>query len=183
MRPFNFKKLYLIIFLIPVFALGDYKNTNGKAIKKPLKDLLKWQLNKTETNIEIIDISDDWKNFDLNKYDNYFIWIGHSTFLIKKNGVTILSDSVFSDRASPLKNFGPKRLIPPAIPIQSLPTIDIVTISHNHYDHLDIESIKKIYKKNSETIFLIPMGDKDIFDNANIQNTYEFIWWDTINIL
>ena len=84
MRPFNFKKLYLIIFLIPVFALGDYKNTNGKAIKKPLKDLLKWQLNKTETNIEIIDISDDWKNFDLTIHDNYFIWIGHSTFLIKK---------------------------------------------------------------------------------------------------
>ena len=82
MRSFNFKKLYLIIFLIPIFALGDYKNTNGKAIKKPLKDLLKWQLNKTKTNVEIIDISDDWKNFDLKEYDNYFIWVGHSTFLI-----------------------------------------------------------------------------------------------------
>jgi hypothetical protein len=58
MRSFNFKKFYLIIFLIPIFVLGDYKNTNGKAIKKPLKDLIKWQLNKTETNIEIIDISE-----------------------------------------------------------------------------------------------------------------------------
>jgi L-ascorbate metabolism protein UlaG (beta-lactamase superfamily) len=182
MSAFKFKIFYLIIFLIPNFALGDYKNTNGKAIKKPLKDLLKWQLNKAETNIEIIDISDDWKNFDLNEHDNYFIWIGHSTFLIKKRGITILSDPVFSERASPLKNFGPKRLIPPAIPIKSLPAIDIVTISHNHYDHLDMRSLKKIYDKNLDTIFLIPMGDKDIFDNANIGNTYEFIWWDAINI-
>jgi len=182
MRAFNFKKLYLIIFLIPFFVLGDYKNTNGKAINKPLKDLLKWQLNKAKTNIGIIDISEDWKNFDLNEHDNYFIWIGHSTFLIKKRGITILSDPVFSDRASPLKNFGPKRLIPPAIPIQSLPHIDIVTISHNHYDHLDIDSIKKIYNKNLDTIFLIPMGDKDIFDNVNIRNTYEFVWWDSINV-
>ena len=183
MRAFKFKIFYLIIFLIPIIVLGDYKNTNGKAINKPLKDLLKWQLNQAETNVEIIDISEDWKNFDLNEHDNYFIWIGHSTFLIKKRGITILSDPVFSERASPLKNFGPKRLIPPAIPIKSLPAIDIVTISHNHYDHLDISSIKKIYDKNLDTIFLIPMGDKDIFDNANIGNTYEFVWWDTINIL
>ena len=79
MRAFNFKKLYLIIFLIPFFVLGDYKNTNGKAINKPLKDLLKWQLNKAKTNIGIIDISEDWKNFDLNEHDNYFIWIETST--------------------------------------------------------------------------------------------------------
>ena len=74
MRPLISKTLFNYFFFIPVFALGDYKNTNGKAIKKPLKDLLKWQFNKPETNyLKIIDISDDWKNFDLTIHDNYFI--------------------------------------------------------------------------------------------------------------
>ena len=78
---------------------------------------------------------------------------GHSTFLIKKNGITILTDPVFSDRASPFKNIGPKRLIPPAIPLKQLPEIDFITISHNHYDHLDIRSLKDLYLLNSIPFF------------------------------
>ena len=108
---------------------------------------------------------------------NYLIWIGHSTFLIKKDGLTVLTDPVFSDRASPFKRFGPKRLIPPSLSIKDLPPIDIVTVSHNHYDHLDIRSLKKISKKYPKALFLIPKGDKDIFNKRNIKNVIEFEWW------
>ena len=79
--------------------------------------------------------SSEWKNLNLQEDDNYVIWIGHSTFLIKKDGITILTDPVFSDRASPFRNIGPKRLIPPAIPLDKIPNIDFVTVSHNNYDH------------------------------------------------
>ena len=77
---------------------------------------------------------------------------------------------------------GPKRLIPPAISLNELPKIDVVTISHNHYDHLDIRSLKKLSKLNPNLIFLIPKGDIDIFNKKNINNVKEFVWWEEISI-
>ena len=172
----------LAVLLVPLSASAQYKNTNGIAIDKPFSDLLKWQRNQEDPETIAIEISSEWKSFDLSKEDNYSIWIGHSTFLIKKNGLTVLTDPIFSKRASPFKNFGPKRLIPPAISINELPNIDVVTISHNHYDHLDISSLEILSKLNPNVIFLIPMGDKNIFDKRNIKNVYEFEWWESKEI-
>ena len=87
--------------------------------------------------------------------DNYILWIGHASFLINIGGTTILTDPVFSKRASPLRILGPKRLIPPALTLNDLPKIDLVTISHNHYDHLDVHSLKQIYKNNPAANFLV----------------------------
>ena len=127
--------------LTPNIILGEYQNTNGKALEKPFSDMVKWIRMENETVVSSIDVSAQWKDINLTTDNNYVIWIGHSTFLIKTNGITILTDPVFSDRASPFKNIGPQRLIPPAINLQDLPKIDFVTVSHNHYDHLDISSI------------------------------------------
>jgi N-acyl-phosphatidylethanolamine-hydrolysing phospholipase D len=73
-------------------------------------------------------------------------------------------------------------LIPPSINLEQLPKIDVVTISHNHYDHLDIRSLKKLSRLNPELIFLIPKGDIDIFKKRNIKNVKEFSWWDDIKV-
>ena len=176
-------KYFLLIFLIfseTVYA--KYKNTDGEAIDKSIKDLIRWQRNQSKPILASIDLSEEWKNIDLHNDDNYLIWIGHSTFLIKKNGLTTLTDPVFSERASPFKRLGPKRLIPPSLMINDLPTIDVVTISHNHYDHLDIRSLKKISEKFPEVIFLIPEGDLDIFKKRKISNVNEFNWWQEISI-
>ena len=159
-------------------VLSDYENTNGKPIEKSFQDLLKWATDDIETKIDYIEISNDWESLDFEKDDNYGVWVGHSTFLIKKNGITILTDPVFSDRASPFKNIGPKRLIPPAIPLKQLPEIDFITISHNHYDHLDIRSLKDLYLLNSSTIFLVPAGDKKLLERQKIENVYEYEWWE-----
>ena len=166
----------LIIFVSNEIS-SDYKNTNGKPIEKTFRDLLKWSTSSIETKIEYLEISEEWKDLDLMDSDNYTIWIGHSTFLIKKNGLTILTDPVFSNRASPLKNIGPKRLIPPAISLDSLPNIDFVTVSHNHYDHLDIRSLKEISLRNPEAKFLVPAGDMKLLKKKKIQNANEFEWW------
>ena len=174
--------LLLLIFFIPFIFAGEYKNTNGVAIDKPFSDLLKWQRNKNDPITTSIDISNAWKKIDLNNDNNYSIWIGHSTFLIKKDDLTILTDPIFSERASPFKRFGPKRLIPPALNINELPKIDVVTVSHNHYDHLDIRSLKILYELNPDIIFLIPKGDKNIFDKRNIKNVFEFEWWQNFMI-
>ena len=176
------KLLLLILFVVLIVFVSneissEYKNTNGKPIEKSFRDLLKWSTSNSETKIEYLEISEEWKDLDLMDSDNYTIWIGHSTFLIKKNGLTILTDPVFSDRASPLKNVGPKRLIPPAISLDSLPNIDFVTVSHNHYDHLDIRSLKEISLRNPEAKFLVPAGDMKLLKRKKIQNANEFEWW------
>ena len=174
--------LFLIIFFIPFISAGEYKNTNGIAIDKPFSDLLKWQRNKDDPVTTSIEVSNAWKKIDLDNDNNYSIWIGHSTFLIKKDDLTILTDPIFSERASPFKRFGPKRLIPPALNINELPKIDVVTVSHNHYDHLDIRSLKILHELNPDIIFLIPKGDKNIFDKRNIKNVFEFEWWQNFMI-
>tara|TARA_B100001093_G_scaffold262640_1_gene251086 strand:+ start:343 stop:1311 length:969 start_codon:yes stop_codon:yes gene_type:complete len=176
-------KTFLIVLLsIPVYISAEYKNTNGEEIDKSIKDLIRWQRNQKKPILSSIDLSDEWKLVDFEKSNNFMIWIGHSTFLIKKNNLVILTDPVFSERASPFKRLGPKRLIPPAISLNELPKIDVVTISHNHYDHLDIRSLKKLSKLNPNLIFLIPKGDIDIFNKKNFDNVKEFVWWEEISI-
>ena len=177
----NIKKfLFVILLLSSELMLAEYKNTNGVASDKSFGDMLKWIRSDIEPVITKIELSSEWQNIDLSKDDNYAIWIGHSTFLIKKNGVTILTDPIFSNRASPLRNIGPKRLIPPAIPLDELPSIDIVTVSHNHYDHLDIRSLKKLSKNNPKAIFLVPAGDEKLLKRKKIKNVYDFDWWKSI---
>ena len=156
---------------------ADFKNTNGKALEKSLGQMLEWMGSDIEPEITKIKLSDQWKTIDLLNDDNYVIWVGHSTFLIKKSGVTILTDPIFSERASPLKNFGPKRLIPPALQIADIPNIDFVTVSHNHYDHLDTRSLKDISTLHPNAIFLVPSGDLKLLKKNKINNVYEFEWW------
>ena len=176
------KLLLLFILLIPNNIFAEYKNTNGKAIEKPFKDLIKWMNSDINPNLSSIEVSSEWKNINLNQDNDYIIWIGHSTFLIKKAGTVILTDPIFSDRASPFKNIGPERLIPPVIPLKELPRIDFVTVSHNHYDHLDIDSLKKISKLNPDAVFLVPAGDLKLLKKKRITNVYEFNWWETFKV-
>src|SRR5262245_41035070 len=65
-------------------------------------------------------------------------WIGHSTMLVRMDGVTFLTDPIFSERASPLSALGPRRLVAPGVPMEALPQIDFALLSHDHYDHTDL---------------------------------------------
>ena len=174
------KTLYIFLLITSGLLFAEYKNTNGIASDKSFGDMLKWIRSDVVPEITKIEISSDWKEINLSEDDNYAIWIGHSTFLIKKNGVTILTDPIFSKRASPFRNIGPKRLIPPAIPLNKIPKIDVVTVSHNHYDHLDIRSLKKISKNHPDAVFLVPAGDEKLLQRKRIKNVYNFNWWESI---
>lgn len=102
-------------------------------------------------------------------------WIGHSTFLIQVDGLNILTDPLFSKRASPVQFAGPKRISDLPIEISQLPPIDIVLISHNHYDHLDYHSIKQLGNKPE---YFIPLGLSDWFSKIGITNVKQLDWWD-----
>ena len=71
-------------------------------------------------------------------------WIGHSTVLLRMDRLTILTDPNWSERASPLSWAGPRRLVPPGLPFEALPRVDVVLISHDHYDHLDLATVKRL---------------------------------------
>ena len=104
-------------------------------------------------------------------------WIGHATILIQYKGINILTDPMFSDRASPLSFWGPKRYNPPALKIKDLPPVDFIVISHSHYDHLDKKTVQQI---GSNTKWLVPLGLQKWFMRAgvNAENVMEFDWWD-----
>ncbi len=90
MKSITFWMLFpaLIFNTSPIFA--EYENTNGKPIEKSFKDLLEWSTSDVDTKIDFIELSDDWKDINLEADNNYAIWIGHSTFLIKKNNAIFL---------------------------------------------------------------------------------------------
>jgi N-acyl-phosphatidylethanolamine-hydrolysing phospholipase D len=86
-------------------------------------------------------------------------WIGHSTLLVRMDGVTFLTDPIFSARASPVSFAGPKRLVPPGVPLDELPPVDFVTLSHDHYDHTDLPSIAALANRGTRFVAGLGMGD------------------------
>lgn len=105
-------------------------------------------------------------------------WLGHATVLVQYKGMSILTDPMFSDRASPVNFSGPKRVNPPPLKITELPKIDVVVISHSHYDHLDTSSVRQI---GSDPLWLVPLGLKGWFMRQGIasEKVFELDWWDT----
>ena len=107
-------------------------------------------------------------------------FIGHSTVLIQVNNINILTDPHFSQRSSPVSWAGPKRVIQPSIKFDDLPPIDLVLISHNHYDHLDLQTLKRLGDKFSPTI-LVGLGNNKLLASQGITNVYELDWWQEFN--
>ena len=108
-------------------------------------------------------------------------WIGHGTALVQASGLNVLVDPIFSERASPVQIFGPKRAQPPGVAMADLPNIDVVLISHNHYDHLDRNSVAQLDEKakaaGKTTLFLVPLGLKAWFNGIGIDSVIELDWW------
>ncbi len=104
-------------------------------------------------------------------------WIGHDTFLLQLAGRNILTDPHFSPRAFPVQFAGPRRWAPPGLALKDLPPIDLVLISHNHYDHLDERSVTRIAKQHPQAQFFVPLGVKRWFSRRRIRNVVELDWW------
>jgi N-acyl-phosphatidylethanolamine-hydrolysing phospholipase D len=103
-------------------------------------------------------------------------WIGHSTLLIQLEGVNILTDPHWSERASPVAFAGPRRLVPPGLAFHDLPPIHAVLISHDHYDHLDRATVQRIARDHDATFF-VPLGLKAWLVGAGVRNVVEMDWW------
>ncbi|MCF6257993.1 MAG: MBL fold metallo-hydrolase [Gammaproteobacteria bacterium] len=106
---------------------------------------------------------------------NSITWLGHATFLIRINGMTILTDPFLTEFASPLWEFGPRRYVQPGISLDNLPPVDMVIVSHNHLDHLDAETVESLQGKERIHVF-VPLGLKPFFKDRGYINVEELDW-------
>jgi L-ascorbate metabolism protein UlaG (beta-lactamase superfamily) len=103
-------------------------------------------------------------------------WVGHSTLLVQLDGVNLLTDPHWSGRASPVSFGGPRRVTPPGIRFEDLPPIHLVLISHDHYDHLDEPTVRRLAAEHRPR-FLVPLGLKAWFADLGITDVEELDWW------
>jgi len=108
-------------------------------------------------------------------------WLGHATFLIHLDGKMILTDPFLTDYATGVPPFGPKRATPPALTVEELPPIDILIVSHNHYDHLDAATIDTLPGKENIRV-VVPLGIGPLFIERGYTQVTELDWYDTANI-
>jgi len=112
-----------------------------------------------------------------NRGEPMLTWVGHSTLLVQLDGVNVLTDPQWSRRASPVSFAGPTRVTPPAPRFEALPPIHVVVISHDHYDHLDRDTVKRLAAAHRPK-FLVPLGLKAWFADIGIGDVEELDWWD-----
>ena len=102
--------------------------------------------------------------------------------LLQTGGVNIIMDPVFSDRASPVRFAGPQRQVPLMLTIDELPAIEVVFISHNHYDHLDANTIRTFAQRFPQAAYVVPLGFKPWLADQGVSNVHELDWWDNVKI-
>lgn len=178
-------------FYIPTYKGQPSDHFNGKKFFNPENDQMgdfrslikynrthkraKWDFN--EVTYEFLDCIDDFNESGTVRYFH----INHASMLLQIDGMNILTDPVYSLRASPFEFLGPKRYRHPGIPFDKLPRIDLVLISHDHYDHLDTKTLKKLLKRDNPKI-LVGLGLKRFLRRFKLLNVEELDWHETIKI-
>jgi len=163
---------------------GTFRNPEGSPVRSSdikfsyrtfIKE--KKKINITVPKYHVIDKKIVKENLKKFKNDNYIAWIGHATFLIKLGETTIITDPVFSKNAGPLI-FGPKRYVEPAIPLKEIPKTDLFLLTHNHYDHQDMSTIRGFPYKDAKVLLPLKLGKYF----KRYKDVNEMDWYDEIKI-
>jgi len=105
-------------------------------------------------------------------------WVGHTSFLIQIGGLNVLIDPMWSERASPVQFAGPRRMVPPAVDFDRLHPIDVVLISHDHYDHLDAGTVSRIAARYPAATWFAPLGVGAFLRQRGARDVTERDWWE-----
>ena len=165
---------------------GTFRNPEGSPQRDPN---VKWsykifnkekkKLDMTITDGHVLSKDQVLRDLEKLKDDDYIGWIGHATFIIKLGNNTIITDPIFSKNAGPLI-FGPKRFTDPALKLNQLPEINLFLLTHNHYDHQDMMTIKRFPFKDAKV--LVPLNLSKYFKSNGYNDTNEMDWYDEIKI-
>ena len=166
-----------------------YQNNYSGNFDKPFSEFLRWQADRIKNKLP----PDPKTPTPTVKPDLAFIhanaragaamvpavtWIGHGSALVQASGLNVLTDPIFSERAFPVQFAGPKRMQPPGVLPADLPRIDVVVISHNHYDHLDRNSVFALSQQTGGSpLFIVPLGLKAWMEGIGITQVRELDWW------
>ena len=137
-----------------------------------------WKATFFPRSIVLPRVVNDGQRLRDNRSDATVTWIGHATLLIQLDGVNILTDPQWSERASPVRFAGPKRFTPPGLDFEALPPIHVVLISHDHYDHLDVDTVRRLAERHRPR-FYVPLGLKAWFAELGLHDVVELDWWDS----
>lgn len=166
---------------------GDgFQNPGAEEDRSRFGDFLKWRWQRLWKNMPQPEpgsfprAGNDAAFLRANHDRTTLTWIGHATVLLQIGGKNILTDPIFSKRASPVSWAGPKRLTPPGLAMDDLPPIDLVVISHDHYDSLDARSVKGLLKREGgeKTLFVVPPGLKVWMQKRGVKRVVELDWWE-----
>lgn len=184
----------VIVSILVIISIGTYisapryqgpvtDNFDGKKFKNPsgasaqgFKQVLQWLIQREQG---------PWKKLTDTVYgpkppeathSARVTFINHSSFLIQVDGFNMLTDPVYSERVSPFPWAGPQRMRPPGIRFEDLPNIDYVLISHNHYDHLDEDTVDRLHRAHQPT-FVVPLGVDKFMQTLGIQKVISLDWW------
>ncbi len=152
-----------------------YANLDDVHPVKSLKDIWAWRKERSAKQKDLSFTVPHAERIDLpflrqNRTETTITWIGHSTFLIQTGGLNVLTDPVWAARMG-----FEKRLSEPGIPVRDMPEIDVVLISHGHYDHLDFRSLKQL---KGNPLCLVPSGLSRLMKRKGFRRTAEYEWWE-----
>lgn len=174
--------------LKPHHTHSGFQNPNPNYERKGFWDVLVWQWDRfflpysldAKTYPPFPILINDGNLLKSNDTKLSVTWVGHATTLVQIDGLNILTDPIWSDRCSPLSFAGPKRYTPPGISLGDLPKIDIVILSHNHYDHTDIPTLRKL-EETFHPLVLTGLGNKKLLLGEGLKNVNEMDWWEEIS--
>ena len=178
----------------PHHTAQGYQNNYSGNVDKPFSQFLRWQADRIKNNLP----PDAKTPTPVARADLTFIqanaragpamvpavtWIGHASALVQASGLNVLTDPVFSERAFPVQFAGPRRVQPPGVLLTELPHIDVVVISHNHYDHLDRNSVFTLSQQNGGSpLFIVPLGLKAWMEGIGATHVRELDWWQSATV-
>jgi L-ascorbate metabolism protein UlaG (beta-lactamase superfamily) len=153
-----------------------YFNPDGSSVRG-WRDFLRWKLtSRPEPGRRFVaDVTPSTPPSSVDKGRLRVTMINHSTVLLQMSGCHILTDPIWSERASPLAAIGPRRRRAPGVEWESLPSIDVVLLSHNHYDHLDLATLRRLAGRG-RLRFVVPCGVARLLRSQNIGPIDELDW-------
>jgi L-ascorbate metabolism protein UlaG (beta-lactamase superfamily) len=104
-------------------------------------------------------------------------FVNHITYLLQFRGLNLLTDPVWSERVSPVQWYGPRRVRAPGLALEALPRIDVVLVSHNHYDHLDLDTLRRL-ERSHQPLFITGLGNRAFLEEHGLGRVRELDWWD-----